>query len=100
MMRKSSVDFPAPVVPTMATVSPGWAVKEIPESTSSPWYEKETSRKTTSPRVIGVVSGRRGLRIVASCSGMATTRFPEALARLTEVRMCPIIMREKRIWKT
>jgi hypothetical protein len=31
---------------------------------------------------------------------MATTRFPEALARLTEVRMCPIIMREKRIWKT
>jgi len=51
MIRFTSVVLPAPVGPTMATVSPGCATSESPSiSDVSGWYENDTSRNSTRPR--------------------------------------------------
>src|SRR5918994_265197 len=75
-MRLTSVDFPEPVVPRIATVCPGLAVKETPLRMSRvpPGYRNETLSKSTLQE-----SGRRIEASGASFTSSGASRTSKTL---------------------
>ena len=73
--------FPAPVAPTMATLSPAEIVKFTSRRTQSPsLYAKLTLSKRTSPRTCASSRGCGGSTIVAGVSSSRNTRSDDAMA--------------------
>src|SRR5260370_13563203 len=79
-MRLMIEVFPAPVAPTIATLSPAEILKSTSRSTQSPsLYANETLSMVISPRTLGSCSGFGGSAIVAWVSRSPKTRSHEAL---------------------
>src|SRR2546430_279106 len=80
-MRLMIEVFPAPVAPTIATLSPAAIVKSTSRSTQSPsLYAKLTLSKRTSPRTCASSRGCGGSTIVAGVSSSRNTRSDDAIA--------------------
>ena len=73
--------FPAPVAPTIATLSPALIVKSTSRRTQSPsLYANETLRKPISPRTCGSSIGCSGSWMFERVSRSRKTRSEEAIA--------------------
>ena len=73
--------FPAPVAPTMATLSAAEILRLTSRSTRSPsLYAKLTFSNVISPRTCGSSRGCGGSTMVASVSRSRNTRSDDAIA--------------------
>ena len=92
--------FPDPVAPTIATVRPGSAVKQMSSSTgaSAPGYWKVTSRNSSLPRARGAAAGRCGGCMAGWVSSTSVMRSALTTARGTIMNMNVAIMTAIRIW--
>src|SRR5258706_6016855 len=80
-MRLMIEVFPAPVAPTIATLSPAEILKSTSRSTQSPsLYANETLSMVISPRTLGSCSGFGGATILGLVSRSRNTRSDEGLA--------------------
>ena len=97
---ESNVVLPAPVLPMIAVVFPGDAVKLMSRSTGSaaPGYWKPACSKTSSPRPTKFLIGVTGGRTEDSVPSTSVIRSAQTVARGTMIITKVAIMTENRIW--
>ena len=92
-MSRDTVDFPHPVRPTSATVSPGrrcsekWLMIGMPSM-----YWKSTSRNSTSPSHATRSTAPGESTMSGAMSSTSSTRAADAAARCPSIMIIPIIM--------